>query len=48
VIRALARDSGGGGVVATRSTGGIIATRRSLVPSALLARVVFIGLATNS
>lgn len=48
MIRALTWDGGRSGVVAAGRTRGVIATSRRLVSGALLASVVFRGLAADS
>ena len=48
MVRTLACNGGRGAVMAARSTWRIIAARRRLVSSTLLASVVFSGLATDS
>ena len=48
MIRALAGGGCRGGIVAARGTRGVITTERGLVSGALLARVVFRSLGTDS
>ena len=48
MIRAMAGDGGRRAIVAASGTRGVLTTRRRLVSGALLARVIFSGLATDS
>lgn len=47
MIRTMARDGSRGSVVTARGTRGVIATRRRLIPGALLVGMVFSGFATD-